>query len=136
MKQIILTGIMLLWAGLCLAGSFNYLGPEELKTQLANPQSLVLLDIQVEPEFSAHHIDGAIATYAYPVKSDDDRAKLAAVLEKAKQGSEPVVIVCPRGAGGAERAYTYLKEQGIEEARLKILTGGQAAWPYPELLAK
>ena len=47
-----------------------------------------------------------------------------------------MVIVCPRGAGGAERTYDYLKSQGVAEKRMMILEGGQQDWPYKALLAK
>ena len=42
-------------------------------------------------------------------------------------------IVCPRGAGGAKRAYDYMEEKGIPKARLSILEKGQGGWPYKEL---
>ncbi len=89
-----------------------------------------MLDIQVEEEFSQHHIDNAVATYAYPVKSDTDKQKLQAVVGQLQASKEPVTIICPRGGGGAKRTYDYLKEQGISESRLLILEGGQAEWPY------
>ncbi|NIP26153.1 MAG: rhodanese-like domain-containing protein, partial [Phycisphaerae bacterium] len=41
-----------------------------------------------------------------------------------------VVIVCPRGGGGAKRTYDYFKAKGVAEARLTILAGGQKDWPY------
>jgi thiosulfate/3-mercaptopyruvate sulfurtransferase len=45
-----------------------------------------------------------------------------------------VVIVCPRGGGGAKRAYDHLAGQGVTGGRLFILEQGQQGWPYPELL--
>jgi hypothetical protein len=48
---------------------------------------------------------------------------------------EAVVVVCPRGKGGAKRAYDYLGKQGVPEAKLYILTGGMAKWPHPEWVA-
>lgn len=96
---------------------------------------MTLIDIQVDKEFNQHHIRGAVATYAYPVKSEEDRAKLAAAIEELKNNETLAVIVCPRGGGGAKRAYDHLLESGIPKSRLAILTKGQAAWPYPELLA-
>jgi thiosulfate/3-mercaptopyruvate sulfurtransferase len=49
---------------------------------------------------------------------------------------DPVVIICPRGAGGAKRAYDHLARQGVADERLFILEQGQQGWPYPELLEK
>jgi len=45
-------------------------------------------------------------------------------------------VVCPRGGGGAKRAYDHLLASGISDERVYILTDGQAKWPYPELLDK
>ncbi|APG27389.1 hypothetical protein A7E78_05760 [Syntrophotalea acetylenivorans] len=118
------------------AGSYHYISAAEVKQKVETQEGLLLLDIQVKKEFDQHHISGAIDTYAYPVKSETDRNKLAAVLGQAKTSAEPIVIICPRGGGGAKRAYDYLKSQDIAEGRLMILEGGQAKWPYEELLAK
>ena len=131
MKRIIvlLVGILMI-SSLALADNYQYISAADLQQKIkANEQGL-LLDIQVEEEFSAHHIESAIATYAYPVKSDEDKQKLQAVVAQVKSSEEPVTIICPRGGGGAKRTYDYLKEQGISESRLLILEGGQAKWPY------
>ena len=131
MKRIIvlLVGILMI-SSLALAGDYQYISAADLQQKIkANEQGL-LLDIQVEEEFSAHHIENAIATYAYPVKSDEDKQKLQAVVAQVKSSEEPVTIICPRGGGGAKRTHDYLKEQGISESRLLILEGGQAKWPY------
>jgi len=121
---------------LAWAGNYQYISAADLKQKVEKHEGLLLLDIQVEKEFAQHHLAGAIATYAYPVKSASDLGKLQAVLVQAKASVEPVAIICPRGAGGAKRAYDYLKSQGVAEARLLILEGGQQNWPYQLLLAK
>lgn len=118
------------------ANSYQYISAADVKHKVEKQENVLLLDIQVEEEFNQHHITGAIETYAYPVKSETDRGKLATVLAQAKTSAEPIVIICPRGGGGAKRAYDYLKDQGITEGRLMILEGGQAKWPYAEMLAK
>lgn len=121
---------ILMFSTSALAGDYQYISAAELQKRIeANEQGL-LLDIQVEDEFSKHHIQKAIATYAYPVKSDEDKQKLQTFVGQVKSSQEPVTIICPRGGGGAKRAYDYLKEQGVAEARLLILEGGQAKWPY------
>lgn len=131
MKQIgLLFAAVFFLATSVWAGGYQYISAADLKAGIIQKESGLIVDIQVEDEFSAHHIDGAVATYAYPVKSGEDKEKLSTVLEQARQSNEQVVIVCPRGGGGAKRTYDYLKEEGIAESRLYILEGGQAKWPY------
>lgn len=113
-----------------LAKDYQYISAKELQNRIEANEHGLLLDIQVEDEFSQHHIENAVATYAYPVKSDQDKLKLQAFVEQVKASEEPVTIICPRGGGGAKRTYDYLKEQGVSESRLLILEGGQAKWPY------
>ncbi len=125
-----LTLVLLLASG---ALAYNKIDPAEVKASIESGAAQLLVDIQVEDEFAAHHLPGAIATYAYPVKSESDEAKLAAVLDQL-DGDAPVVVVCPRGGGGAKRAYDYLEEAGIPEERLFILSDGQQGWPFPELV--
>ena len=115
--------------------AYQYISAEEVKQNLAANTSMTLVDIQVEDEFNQHHINGAVATYAYPVKSAGDKEKMNAAATTLKTNQDLAVVVCPRGGGGAKRAYDYLLESGIPESRVFILTKGQAAWPYPELLA-
>ncbi len=118
------------------ASSYRYISAADVKHQVETQENVLLLDIQVKEEFDQHHITGAVETTAYPVKSETDRGKLATILAQAKTSTEPIIIICPRGGGGAKRAYDYLKAQGVSEGRLMILEGGQAQWPYNELLAK
>lgn len=118
------------------AGSYQYISAAEMKSKLMAEVPVHLVDIQVEQEFNQHHLPGALATYAYPVKSADDLAKLDATLDQLKESQDAVVIVCPRGGGGAKRAYDYLQSQGIAPERLFILEKGQQGWPYQELLSK
>ena len=115
--------------------AYQYISAEEVKQNIAANTPMTLVDIQVEDEFNQHHINGAVATYAYPVKSAGDKEKMNAALTTLKTNQDLAVVVCPRGGGGAKRAYDYLLESGISESRVFILTKGQADWPYPELLA-
>ena len=121
---------ILLIPGISLAddGTYNYISAADLETRLNAKLPTHIVDIQVEEEFAQHHIKGATATYAYPVKSDDDRAKLDHIVGQIKDDNDPVVIVCPRGAGGAKRTYDYLLQQGISAERLLILEKGQEGW--------
>lgn len=119
-----------------LAGSYQYIDAENLKQKLTTGAAVHMVDIQIKQEFNQHHIQGALPTYAYPVKSPNDRSKLDAVIGPLRDSLADVVVICPRGGGGAKRAYDYLQQQGISANRLFILEKGQASWPYPELLEK
>ena len=113
---------------LASSGKYNYISAADLETRLNANLPTNIVDIQVEEEFSQHHIKGATPTYAYPVKSDTDRTKLDLTVEQIKGNNDPVVVVCPRGAGGAKRTYDYLLEKGISAERLLILEKGQEGW--------
>ena len=115
------------------ADTYHYISAAALEARLSAKEPIHLVDIQVEEEFAKHHITGATATYAYPVKTEADKAKLQAVLTKIKADSAPVVVICPRGAGGATRTYDYLLSQGIAAERLLILEKGQEGWACPTL---
>ena len=112
---------------------YKYISAEDLKSRINSNLPTNIIDIQVEKEFSQHHIKGAIPTYAYPVKTDSDRAKIDAKIEQINTNADPVVIVCPRGGGGAKRTYDYLLQQSISDERLLILEKGQSGWSYISL---
>lgn len=129
---LLLVTVVALGAGVTVAAettpSYNYIAAAALEARLKAGEAIHLLDIQVEEEYAKHHIKGATPTYSYPVKSEADRAKLQAAIAKINADSAPVVIVCPRGAGGATRTYDYLLTQGIAATRLLILEKGQEGW--------
>ena len=130
----ILLSILLLVPGISVAkNQYNYISATQLESRLTANQPTNLIDIQVKEEFSEHHIKGAIPTYAYPAKSDTDRAKLDTTIGQISSNSDPVVIVCPRGGGGAKRTYDYLLQQSVSEERLLILEKGQSGWAYSSL---
>jgi rhodanese-related sulfurtransferase len=137
MKKLILT--LLLVTGLCVpayAGGYNYVSAEQVKDWMSSSTPLSIVDIQVKEEFDAHHLKGSIATYSYPVKSDADKARLNSTVDALKEKKTRIVVVCPRGKGGAKRCYDYLASRGIAEDRLLILEKGIAGWPYKELVEK
>lgn len=113
--------------------TYNYYTAEQTKEAIEKGENIILLDIQVEEEWTAHHIKGAIPTHAYPVKTDEERTKLDAVLSQL-DGEQPIIVICPGGAGGAQRTIDYLQAKGIKGDRLFILENGQGKWPYNELL--
>ena len=128
----VLLSLVLLVPGMTLgSGSqYKYISAEDLESRLNSNLPTNIIDIQVEKEFSQHHIKGAIPTYAYPVKTDTDRAKIDAKIEQLNANTDPVVIVCPRGGGGAKRTYDYLLEKSVSDERLLILEKGQSGWSY------
>ncbi len=113
--------------------TYNYYTAEQTKEAIEKGDNIILLDIQVKEEWDVHHIKGAIPTHAYPVKTDEERAKLDAVLPQL-DGEQPIVVICPGGAGGAQRTIDYLQTKGVKGDRLFILENGQGKWPYNELL--
>jgi rhodanese-related sulfurtransferase len=106
------TLVLILFSATAIAAQYNLMTPEDLKNRLGANEDLLVVDIQVEEEFNQHHIPGSIATYAYPVKDDEHRARLEPAISLQKEDLKPLVIVCPRGAGGAKRTFDYLVAQG------------------------
>lgn len=128
MRIINAAALILLTAISVSAAGYNFVSPEELKRRIEANSDILIVDIQVKEEFDQHHIPGSVATYAYPVKSDKERARLDTVMAARSSDNTSIVIVCPRGAGGAKRTYEYLKERGISESHLAILEKGIAGW--------
>lgn len=117
-----------------LLDSFNYVKAEEFKQWLESGKSMVLVDIQAKNEFPLHHFKDSIETNAYPLDTEEQRKLLDPAVIAAKKAGTDVVVICPRGGGGAKKAYDYLKSQGIANEKLYILEGGVEKWPYKELL--
>lgn len=116
--------------------NFNYVKAEDFKQWLDSGKAMVLVDIQVKEEFPLHHFKNSIETNAFPVETEEQRKMLDPAVTAAKAAGTDVVVVCPRGGGGAKRCYTYLKDQGIAEEKLFILEGGVEKWPSKEMLEK
>ena len=115
------------------AEKYNYVSPEKTRTWILEKKNMNIVDIQVEDEFKASHLPGSLATYSYPVKTDEQRAKINDALRISKENGYPVVVVCPRGKGGAKRCYDYIKSKGIPESNLMILEKGMMGWPYKDI---
>ena len=114
--------------------NFNYVTADDFKQWLDSGKDMVLVDIQVKDEFSLHHFKNSIETNAFPVETEEQRKMIDPAVAAAKKAGTDVVVICPRGGGGAKRCYSYLKEQGIPEGKLFILEGGIAKWPHKEIL--
>ena len=112
---------------------YNYISAEETAELMRKVASkLVLVDIQEKPDFEEEHLKGALATYAYPVKTEDEKARLAALLPSISP-EQKVIIICPRGGGGADRAYDFYLEKGVKKEQLFTLKGGQYEWPRDKI---
>lgn len=116
-----------------VAAEYHYVTPETMKSWLDEKQPITIVDIQIEKDYVQHHLPGSIATYAYPVKTDQQRTAIDKAVEQYKKDGKNMIIVCPRGAGGAKRCYDYLKASDVPEEKLVILKGGAEGWPYKEM---
>lgn len=135
MKKLIFAFLLLTITTLSYAGlfsSYNYITGDELVNWIKSKKQIFIVDIQPKKAFDDEHIVGAIPTYAFPAKTDEDKKKLDPVIEKIKQNNLPVIIVCPAGKSGAENTYKYIKSKGIDEKRLYILKGGMGSWTHNE----
>jgi len=134
MKQImLLLTLLLASASLVMAGNYNYVEQGQFRQWLEQGKDMSIVDIQVPAEFRQHHFRGALETNAFPVKTPDEKLKLDKILPVLSSSGNDVVVVCPRGGGGAKNTYDYLKEKGISEKRIFILREGMQGWPHKEL---
>jgi rhodanese-related sulfurtransferase len=132
-RTFLLFAILCLAVGICRAdasGDYKFISADALKARIDAELPVTIVDICPVAQFAAGHIKGAIETNAYPVKTQAERDKLAKLLPGIKASGNDVVIICPRGAGGAERTYDFYKAQGVKEDRLMILEKGMNGWPY------
>ena len=116
-----------------MAATYNYVEAANFKQWLESGKAMHTVDIQVPAEFQQHHFKGAIETNAYPVKTAADKLRLDKVIPMLAATQSDIVVVCPRGGGGAKNTYDYLKAKGIAENRIFILKEGMQGWPYKEL---
>lgn len=135
----LLLGALIISSSLIHAGmldmfkDYNYITAEETATLIKDkPESIVIVDIQEKEGFAKEHLKGAISTYAYPVKKQDELDRLAKLLPNIK-ADQKVIVICPRGAGGAERASDFLRKNGIKKENLFTLKNGQEGWPRDEI---
>ncbi len=115
------------------AMAVNYIKPLELKQAFENNKPMIVVDIQPAKDFAQQHLPGSIETNAFPATSADEKQQLDKALATIKASADPVIIICPRGKGGAKNSYEYLLSQGVTESRLQILEDGISGWPYKEL---
>ncbi len=115
------------------SGGRQYITADQLKADMDAGKDLFLLDIQPEENFNKNHLRSAVATFAFPVKTDEEKAKVDDVLDEA--AGKALIIVCPGGKSGANNTWDHLVSSGYDMSTVYILENGQNGWPYPELLA-
>lgn len=115
--------------------SFNFVSPGDFKQWLEADKAMIIVDIQDKAAFAAHHFPGSIETNSFPVKSEAEKKRIDPVVAEFKKTGNDVVVICPRGGGGAKRCYSYLKSQGVAEDKLYILKGGVDKWPHRDMLS-
>ncbi|AGW13390.1 rhodanese-like domain-containing protein [Megalodesulfovibrio gigas] len=122
---------------LCLASGavaaeakFNYIAPEALQQRLQAKDTMILVDICSVEQFKSGHIAGSLETNAYPVDTDEEKARLAALLPTIEASTADVIIVCPRGGGGAKKTVAFYISKGVDPKRLLILEKGMDGWPF------
>lgn len=131
-REVVITALLIALSSLAQAA--NFVKPEELKEMFLQKKDVIIIDIQPAKEFEQHYFKDSIETNAFPVKSPEEKTKLDKTLTVIKASKAPVVIVCPRGKGGAKNSYEYLLTKGVPEEQLLILEGGIAAWPFKDYL--
>lgn len=117
-----------------MLSSYNYVEQEEFKQWLDTDKDMIVVDIQDKSAFAKQHFKGSMETNAYPVKSDEERGKIDPAVAEFKATNKDVVVICPRGAGGAKRCYDYMKSQGVPDEKLFILEHGIDKWPHRDMV--
>lgn len=104
----------------------QYITADQLKTNIAAGKDMFLLDIQPEKNYKKGHLKGAVATYAFPVETDKEKAAVDAVLGDAK--GKDLIIICPGGKKGAINTWNHLAANGYDMSTVYILEKGQNGW--------
>jgi len=112
------------------AADFNYITQDDMRARLNAKDDMHIVDICPVDLYAEKHLPGSVETNAYPVKTEEERAKLTPLLDDLKADAKDIIIVCPGGAGGAQRTYEYFAANGIDAGRMKILEHGMKGWPY------
>jgi len=133
MKKICLISISLLVFSAAQTLAQNYVKPDQFKQWIETSKPVQIVDIQPAADFTRQHFKNSIQTNAFPAKSAEEKQKIDAVLSGLQSSKDDIVIVCPRGGGGAKNTYEHLKAKGIPETRLFILEKGIQGWPFPEM---
>ena len=114
--------------------SFNFVSSGDFKQWLETDKPIIIVDIQEKAAFASHHFPSSIETNAFPVKNEVEKKQIEPAVAQFKKTGNDMVIICPRGGGGAKRCYRYLRSQGVPEDKLYILKGGIDNWPHRDML--
>jgi thiosulfate/3-mercaptopyruvate sulfurtransferase len=91
--------------GMCGKKGYNYISVQEIKARMDAGDhengSMVIMTSQTEKEYQTGYIKAAYPTFARPLKTDIDFAKLIPFFKRVKDTSEAIVFICPRGKSGA-----------------------------------
>lgn len=136
MKRALVLGLAVLLFSATVVCAENYVKPDQFKQWLEAAKPVQIVDIQPPEEYEKHHFKSSIQTNAYPAKTDEEKQKLDRILPALQASKDDVVVVCPRGGGGAKNTCDHLKSKGIPEERLFILEKGIEGWPYKELFVQ
>jgi len=136
MKKICFISIALFVFSAAQALAQNYVKPDQFKQWIETSKPVQIVDIQPAADFAKQHFKNSIQTNAFPAKSAEEKQKLDAVLPGLQSSKDDIVIICPRGGGGAKNTYEHLKAKGIPESRLFILEKGIQGWPFPEMFVQ
>ena len=85
----------------------------------------VLKTVATAVLFKGALMAGMLSSYNYI--TPEETAKLV------REDAIKVVIVCPRGAGGADRTYDFFLEKGLKKEQLFTLKNGQEGWPREQI---
>ncbi len=91
------------------AGTYNYITAKELKSRLDAESPMIIVDVCPAELFAKVHIKGSIETNAYPVRSEEQKDRLAEHLPTIKASANDIIIVCPRGAAGRKTPSTFIR---------------------------
>lgn len=112
---------------------FNYMTADEVANAVRSKEKVSVLDIQPKDKFDEQHIVDAIPTYAYPAKTEEEKALLKEGLAKIPAENK-IIVVCPGGRSGATNTINYFKnELGISNDRMFILEKGANGWSGDKL---
>ena len=111
----------------------QYVSPETFREWYTSGKALVV-DVQTYGGYMQMHFPGSLTTYAYPVRTLDQKKRVESVIPAIKKSGKPVVLVCPGGITGAPNARLHLLAKGIPNKRLYVLAGGTWGFPWKNML--
>ncbi|MGD8352825.1 MAG: rhodanese-like domain-containing protein, partial [Pseudomonadota bacterium] len=78
----------------------QYVTPETFREWYLKDKALVI-DVQTYGGYTQMHFPGSLTTYAYPVRTPEQKKRVEAVIPAIRDTKKPVVLVCPGGITGA-----------------------------------